>query len=69
MKNWPPNFFSLVDFPRDTNFFQSKVGKTENVVISERAYSTRAYVTDRKLLKDTGKSTGELLWYSNPEIG
>jgi hypothetical protein len=55
MKNWPPNFFSLVDFPRDTNFFQSKVGKTENVVISERAYSTRAY--------------GELLWYSNPEIG
>jgi hypothetical protein len=38
IKNWPPRFF-LGWFSGDTNFLQSKVGKTENVVINGRAYT------------------------------
>ena len=43
MKNWPPRFF-LGWFSGDTNFLQSKAGKTENVVITEGLYDTRNYV-------------------------
>jgi hypothetical protein len=35
MKNWLLRIF-LGQFSSNTNFFQSKVGKIENVVISER---------------------------------
>jgi hypothetical protein len=37
MKNWPLRFF-FGWFFGDTNFFQSKVKKIENVVIGEKAY-------------------------------
>ena len=37
MKNWPPRLF-FGWFFGNTFFFQSKVGKTENFVTSERAY-------------------------------
>jgi hypothetical protein len=38
MKIWPPRFF-LGWFSGNINFLQSKVGKTENVVINEGAYT------------------------------
>jgi hypothetical protein len=38
MKIWLPRFF-FGWFLGNTNFLQSKVGKTENIVISERAYT------------------------------